>query len=53
LVLNTPTAVDGVFMTLGDGFHTIDVVLHRRAHIAFKVASYMALREAYACLLDV
>ena len=55
----------GVFMTLGDGFHTIDIVQHpalREAmqpqrgglglvHIAFKVASYAALREAYAHLL--
>jgi len=50
----------GVFMTLGDGFHTIDIVQHpapREAmqpqrgglglvHIAFKVGSYAALREA-------
>jgi catechol 2,3-dioxygenase len=56
----------GVFMTLGDGFHTIDITQHpapadaRRpergelglVHIAFKVASYGALREAYAHLLD-
>ena len=55
----------GVFMTLGDGFHTIDIAQHpapedaprprhgqlRLAHIAFKVASYAALREAYAHLL--
>jgi catechol-2,3-dioxygenase len=55
----------GVFMTLGDGFHTIDIVQHPApqdasgpqrgqlglAHIAFKVASYAALREAYAHLL--
>jgi catechol 2,3-dioxygenase-like lactoylglutathione lyase family enzyme len=56
----------GVFMTLGDGFHTIDITQHpspREAvqpqrgqlglvHIAFKVANYPALREAYAHLLD-
>jgi catechol 2,3-dioxygenase len=55
----------GVFMTLGDGFHTIDVMQHPApqdvpkpqpgqlglAQIAFKVASYAALREAYAHLL--
>jgi catechol 2,3-dioxygenase len=55
----------GVFMTLGDGFHTIDVVQHPApeaaarpergqlglVHIAFKVASYAALRDAYAHLL--
>ena len=56
----------GVFMTLGDGFHTIDVVQHPApqeaaapqrgglglVHVAFKVASYSALREAYAHLLE-
>jgi len=56
----------GVFMTLGDGFHTIDVVQHPApqetprpqrgqlglGHIAFKVASYAALRDAYAHLLN-
>jgi catechol 2,3-dioxygenase-like lactoylglutathione lyase family enzyme len=50
----------GVFMTLGNGFHTIDIMQHPAsqgaprpqggqlglAHIAFKVASYAALREA-------
>ena len=55
----------GVFMTLGDGFHVIDIAQHPApqdaprprhgqlglAHIAFKVASYAALREAYAHLL--
>ncbi len=55
----------GVFMTLGDGFHTIDITQHPApqdaahpqrgglglVHIAFKVASYAALREAYAHLL--
>ena len=52
-------------MTLGDGFHTIDVVQHPApqgvpkpqrgqlglAHIAFKVADYATLHEAYAHLL--
>jgi catechol-2,3-dioxygenase len=52
-------------MTLGDGFHTLDIAQHPAprdaprpqrgqlglAHIAFKVASYAALREAYAHLL--
>ena len=56
----------GVFMTLGDGFHTLDIMQHptpREAqqpqpggiglvHIAFKVASYAALRDAYAHLVD-
>ena len=56
----------GVFMTLGDGFHTIDITQHPSpndaarpqkghlglVHIAFKVASYAALREAYAHLLN-
>ena len=56
----------GVFMTLGDGFHTIDITQHPAAHeaarpergqlglvhVAFKVASYAALREAYAHLLQ-
>src|SRR5690349_7423823 len=55
----------GVFMTLGNGFHTLDIAQHPApqdaprpqrgqlglAHIAFKVASYAALREAYAHLL--
>ena len=55
----------GVFMTLGDGFHTIDITQHPSppdavrpergqlglVHIAFKVANYAALREAYAHLL--
>jgi len=50
----------GVFMTLGDGFHTIDIVQQPApkeamrpqrgglglVHIAFKVGSYAALREA-------
>jgi catechol-2,3-dioxygenase len=54
----------GVFMTLGDGFHLIDISQHpapadaRRpergelglVHVAFKVASYPALRDAYAHL---
>ena len=56
----------GVFMTLGDGFHTIDITQHPApkdaaapqrgqlglVHIAFKVGSYAALREAYAHLLQ-
>lgn len=56
----------GVFMTLGDGFHTIDITQHPApqgaprpqrgqlglVHVAFKVASYAALREAYAHLLE-
>src|SRR5437870_10204113 len=56
----------GVFMTLGDGFHTIDITQHPApgeavrpagcqlglVHIAFKVASYAALRGAYAHLLQ-
>src|ERR1700688_2811502 len=56
----------GVFMTLGDGVHTIDITQHATpheasrpergglvlVHIAFKVASYAALREAYAHLLE-
>jgi catechol 2,3-dioxygenase len=51
----------GVFMTLGDGFHTIDITQHPApedaarpqrgalglVHIAFKVSSYAALRDAY------
>ncbi|HLY47150.1 MAG TPA: VOC family protein [Stellaceae bacterium] len=55
----------GVFMTLGDGFHTIDITQHPApeaaarpqkgglglVHIAFKVSSYAALRDAYAHLL--
>jgi catechol 2,3-dioxygenase len=56
----------GVFMTLGDGFHAIDLTQHPApqsaaqpergqlglVHIAFKVASYAALREAYTHLLN-
>src|SRR5215469_3115132 len=56
----------GVFMTLGDHFHTLDLVQHsspegaprpRRdqiglGHIAFQVGSYAALREAYRHLVD-
>jgi len=56
----------GVFMTLGAGFHTLDITQHPApedaarpqrdglglVHIAFKVASYAALREAYAHLLE-
>jgi hypothetical protein len=53
-------------MTLGDGFHTIDLAQHPTphdaprplhgqlglAHVAFKVASYAALRDAYVHLLN-
>jgi catechol 2,3-dioxygenase len=56
----------GVFMTLGENFHTLDIGQHpspREAqrpqreqiglgHIAFQVASYAALRDAYAHLVD-
>jgi catechol-2,3-dioxygenase len=54
----------GVFMTLGDGFHAIDLTQAPQGaaaqperglgliHIAFKVASYAALRDAYTHLLD-
>ncbi len=56
----------GVFMTLGDGFHTIDITQHSSpaassrpepgglglVHIAFKVGSYAALRDAYTHLLQ-
>lgn len=55
----------GVFMTLGDNFHTLDIGQHadpataarpRRGqiglgHIAFQVASYAALRDAYSHLV--
>src|SRR5262247_1131307 len=54
----------GVFMTLGDGFHTLDITQYPAptdavrpergqlglVHIAFKVGSYAALRDAYAHL---
>src|SRR5215469_1469055 len=56
---------DGVFMTLGNGFHTLDIIQHPApadavrtergqlglVHVAFKVDSYAALRDAYAHLL--
>jgi catechol 2,3-dioxygenase len=56
----------GIFMTLGDGFHAIDLTQHPApqeaaqseerplglVHIAFKVGSYAALRDAYTHLLD-
>ncbi len=56
----------GVFMTLGENFHTLDIGQHpspataprpRRdqiglAHIAFQVGSYQALREAYTHLVQ-
>ncbi len=55
----------GVFMTLGDGFHTLDITQHPAptdavrpergqlglVHIAFKVDTYAALRDAYGHLL--
>ena len=57
----------GVFMTLGDNFHTVDIGQHPApetaqrpqrgqiglGHIAFQVGSYAALREAYAHLVGV
>jgi catechol 2,3-dioxygenase len=56
----------GVFMTLGENFHTLDIGQHPSpadaprpqrgqiglAHIAFQVGSYAALREAYAHLVN-
>jgi catechol 2,3-dioxygenase-like lactoylglutathione lyase family enzyme len=56
----------GVFMTLGESFHTLDIGQHPNpkdaprpqrgqiglAHIAFQVGSYAALRDAYAHLLE-
>lgn len=54
-----------LFMTLGEDFHTLDMAQHPSpeigrgpsrplgvAHIAFQVASYDALREAYRTLLE-
>jgi catechol 2,3-dioxygenase len=55
----------GVFMTLGDNFHTLDIGQHPSpenaprpqrgqiglVHIAFQVGSYAALRDAYAHLV--
>jgi catechol 2,3-dioxygenase len=55
----------GVFMTLGENFHTVDIAQHPEpetaqrptrgqiglSHIAFQVGSYAALREAYAHLV--
>jgi catechol-2,3-dioxygenase len=55
----------GVFMTLGDNFHTLDIGQHPApetaqrpqhgqiglGHIAFQVGSYAALREAYTHLV--
>ena len=55
----------GVFMTLGEDFHTLDLAQHPApagavtpsrghvgvAHIAFQVASYAALADAYRALL--
>ncbi len=56
----------GVFMTLGQNFHTLDFAQHPNPasvqkpqrgqvgliHIAFEVPTYEALREAYVSLLD-
>jgi catechol-2,3-dioxygenase len=56
----------GVFMTLGDNFHTLDIGQHPSpetaqrpqrgqvglGHIAFQVGSYAALRDAYTHLVD-
>ena len=56
----------GVFLTLGDDFHTLDLGQHPRPeqaqkprrdqigllHIAFQVGSYADLREAYVSLLE-
>jgi catechol-2,3-dioxygenase len=56
----------GVFMTLGDDFHTIDVFGHPDPasapkpdanqiglfHIAFQVGSYRELKEVYCSLMD-
>jgi catechol 2,3-dioxygenase len=55
----------GVFMTLGDNFHTLDIGQHPApetaqrpqrgqiglGHIAFQVGSYAALRDAYTHLV--
>jgi catechol 2,3-dioxygenase-like lactoylglutathione lyase family enzyme len=55
----------GVFMTLGENFHTIDIFQHPSpndaqrplrgqiglGHIAFQVGSYAALRDAYLHLM--
>ena len=56
----------GVFMTLGENFHTLDIGQHPApgeaqrpqrgqiglGHIAFQVGSYAALRDAYAHLVS-
>jgi catechol-2,3-dioxygenase len=56
----------GVFMTLGENFHTLDIGQHPApneaqrpqrgqiglSHIAFQVGSYRALRDAYAHLVE-
>jgi len=56
----------GVFMTLGENFHTLDIGQHPRPenapkprrdqigvlHVAFEVASFEDLRESYIALLD-
>jgi catechol-2,3-dioxygenase len=56
---------DAAFMTVNNGFHTLDLAQHPNpqaprpsadmlgvAHIAFQVDSYEALREAYQTLLE-
>ncbi|HEX4113184.1 MAG TPA: VOC family protein [Stellaceae bacterium] len=56
----------GVFMTLGENYHTLDIAQHPHPatavrpqrdqiglmHIAFQVANYAALRDAYIHLLE-
>jgi catechol 2,3-dioxygenase len=56
----------GVFMTLGENFHTLDIGQHPNpkdaprpqrnqiglAHLAFQVGSHAALRDAYVHLLE-
>ncbi len=56
----------GVFMTLGDNYHTLDIGQHPNpekaqkpargqlglVHVAFQVGSYQALRDAYLHLLE-
>jgi len=56
----------GVFMTLGENFHTLDIGQHPEpaaaqrpqrgqiglGHVAFQVGSYTALRDAYAHLQE-
>jgi len=53
----------GVFMTLGDDFHTVDLFAHPDpnaarqtglglAHMAFQVGSYRELKDVYRSLVD-